>query len=110
MIFNETIKPIQGQTAQYGIVVCNPDGSAVWSGGTWTPYTMKAYYNEDATYSYEYYCEANIWTSLTDFDWRVFRVRTTIADWKFFDKTWANWWLFNNQATDLTTVEALTYN
>ena len=110
MIFNETVIPILWQTSQYWIVVCNPDGSLVWGweAGS-TPYKMVAYYDEtDLTYNYSYFCEALPWTLLNEFKWRVFRIEED-KDWKFISKKWA-WTVFNNQATDLATVEALTFN
>jgi len=70
---------------------------------------MVAYYNSDTNYKYEYYCEAVVWSSLVAPLWRIFRVRYTVSDWKFFDKTWA-WTDFNNAATDLATVEWYTYS
>ena len=108
MIFNETIIPIQWATAQYWIVVCNADWSAVWWGQSWTtPYTMLSYYNSDATFDYSYYAEAIPWSLITENKWRCFRVITEKATWNFISKTWA-WTLFNN-LWDETSVIWLTY-
>ncbi len=70
---------------------------------------MQAYYETDATYDIEYYCEAAYDTALSTAAWRIFRVRTTTATTKFYDKTWA-WIAFNKAATNLATVKAYTYN
>ena len=110
MIFDETIIPSTTSPWKYGMVVLNPDWSSVWGwSASSTPYTMKAYYSSDATYDIEYYAEANPGTALNTNLWRIFRVRSTKIDGKFFDKTWAGN-SFNRPATDLATVEALTYN
>lgn len=108
MIFNETIIPIQWATAQYWIVVCNADGSAIWGWSSWTtPYTMLAYYDtSDLTYDYAYYCEAISWTLETDAKWRAFRVQTNKA-WDFISKKWANWF---THLWDETTIKSLIYS
>lgn len=110
MFLDEKIVTSQSTPWVSWIIVLNPDGSNIWGwSASTTPYTMVAYYETVWSYDIEYYCEANPWTPLSNANWRVFRVRNTTADGKFFDKTWA-WTLFDKQATDLTTVKGYTYS
>ena len=110
--FSEVVKALSWSTPPaYGVAVLNPDGSLVWWGSTSsTPYRLQWWYDADASYNIEYYCEAIPWTALTDANWRVFRVRYELAtpD-RVFDKTWAGV-AFNNQATDLATVSVYVYS
>ena len=105
---NETIVPDITNPKLYWQSVLNPDWSRVGS-AWWSTYKMQAYYNADATYEYEYYCEANYNTALSDTKWRIYRVRTLVSTGKFYDKTFT-WMTFNKAATNLTIVEGYTYN
>jgi len=106
-LFDEKIVVDASNPSNYWYAVLNPDGSRIaWGWGT--PYSMKAYYNSDATYEYEYYCEADAGSVITNPVWRIFRVRNSVATGKFFDKTWA-WTSFNHTCPDLATVEWYTY-
>jgi len=81
-----------------------------WNIAVWDAiYTMVAYYDTtDPTYNYSYYAQATPWASLESLSWRVFRIQENKSG-QFISQKWTGT-LFNNPATDLVTVEALTYN
>ena len=98
-------------STKYWLVVLNPDWSWIgWWVPATTPYSMVAYFANDATYDIEYYCEAISGTTLTTPSWRVFRIRNTKATGNFYDKTWATGATFSYAATNLATVAAYTYS
>lgn len=90
---------------------------------SWPIYRTQAYFDTDATYTIEYYCDAKASAELDDYARRVKRVRKVTATGKLFDVTWAINTIYAKRsdynkgtpdfifkATDLAYVSALTYN
>lgn len=73
----------------------------------WSKPRVKIYY--DDTNHIEYVCDANPWTNLSSSSWRVLKL-VNDTTWRLLDKYVAWDWEYSQPATDLTTVQALTYS
>lgn len=108
---DEKIMPSTDTAGKYAEAVCNPDGSNIFGGTVAsTLYKMQVLNDSDATYTYQYVCEALSGSLVTAPVWRIKKVTTTIIGGDI-SVLWADGNTnFDNVATDLATVSAFSYN
>jgi len=88
--------------------VINPDGSIA---GSVPAYAMRGYYATSGLDSIQYICEAQTGTAVGASLWRIRKVTTVTAAGELTSIEWANGLAtFTNPATDLATVQALSYS